>query len=237
MTKTKILIVESSTIALQIMKRYLKGEAASVITAANAEDALSAARKSQPDLVYLSLSLPGMDGADCCRALKSDPELSITPVVMIANTSDEDLERCRSAGCDAVITRPVARKEFLDAGRTLMAAILRREERIPCRATVAWGWNGATVYGTIEDISLNGMYVGNSYDVALGEMLSMKFVLPWSGAALIETTARVAWLNNDRQRKKSRFPVGFGVVFPGLGVNAEEQIKDYLEFVRTRLMV
>jgi hypothetical protein len=100
---------------------------------------------------------------------------------------------------------------------------------------VACVWNGATRYGTIEDISLNGMFIGTAFEAAIGDILSMKFILPWSGAALIEATARVAWLNGDRQRRKIRLPAGFGVVFLELGGDAEDRIKDYLEFIRMRL--
>jgi CheY-like chemotaxis protein len=233
MRKARILIVENSTIALQIMKRYLKGEEATLVTAATAEEALSAARKTPPDLVFLAFALHGMDGADCCRVLKTDPELAGVPIVMISNTTEET-ELCRAAGCDAVITRPVARKEFLETGRALLTWRMLREERIPCRATAAWLWNGATCYGTIEDISPNGMFIGTDFKAVTGDILSMKFILPWSGAALIETTARVTWLNSDRQRQKNRLPAGFGVFFQELAKDAEEQLTDYLEFIRMR---
>ena len=121
MYKAKILIVENSSIALQIMKRYLKNEAVVVTVAATAEEALSAARKTPPDLIYLAFSLPGMDGANCCMRLKSDPELAQVPIVMIANATDEETGLCRSSGCDALIARPVDRREFLQVGRSLLA--------------------------------------------------------------------------------------------------------------------
>ena len=235
MRKGRVLIVENSTIALQFMKRYLKGENVTPAAAATAEEALTAVRKCQPDLVYLAFALPGMDGADCCRALKTDPALTGVPIVMIANATEEEIELCRAAGCDAVITRPVDRKEFLETGRALLASTMHHEERFPCRATVACTVEGITFYGTIEDVSLNGMFIGTPFEAVVGGTLSMKFLLPWSGAALIEATARVAWLNNDRQRPKIRLPEGFGVIFLDMDGYAEEQVKDYLEFIRIRL--
>ena len=235
MNKPKILLVENSTIVLQIEKRCLKNEAVAIFTAADAEEALSAARKILPDMVYLAFSLPGMDGAACCRAMKSDPELAKIPVVMVSNATEEEIGLCRTSGCDAHITKPLDQREFLEVGRSLLARERRREERVPCRATVACSLAGKTFYGTIEDVSVKGMFVGTSCEVAPGDILAMKFILPWSGASLIETAARVAWLNSGKPRHHRRQPVGFGVVFHELGRNAEDLIKDYMEFTRMRL--
>ena len=233
MHKAKVLLVENSSIVLQIEKRYLKNEAVAVTTAVDAEGALNAARKLLPDLVYLAYSLPGMDGAACCRALKADPELARVPVVMVSNATEEEIALCSAAGCDALITKPVDRREFLEAGRSLLSRTRRRDERIPCRAIAAYTLDGKSCYGTIEDISLSGMFIGTSREMVPGAVIAMKFILPWSGASLIEATGRIAWLNGDRQNL--RLPQGFGVIFQDLGKEAEEQIKDYLESSRMRL--
>ena len=235
MNKAKILLVENSSIVLQIEKRYLKNEGVAVVTAADAEGAFSAVRKEQPDLIYLAFSLPGMDGAACCRALKSDPELAKVPVIMVSNATEEEMELCRSSGCDDLITKPVDRRLFLEAGRAILARIKRRDERTPCRAIASCSLNSGTFYGTIEDVSTSGMYLGASCEVAQGDILDLKFVLPWSGATLIEARARVAWLNSGGQRRKYRLPAGFGVLFHELSGDAEEQLTDYLEFSRMRL--
>jgi CheY-like chemotaxis protein len=235
MHKAKVLLVENSSIVLQIEKRYLKNEAVAVTTAVDADGALTAARTIHPDLVYLAYSLPGMDGAAVCRALKADPELAGTPVVMVSNATEGEIALCRAAGCDALITKPVDRREFLEAGRSLLSRTRRRDVRIPCRAIAAYIQDGTTWYGTIEDISMSGMFVGTQREVVPGETLAMKFVLPWSGSAVVEATARVAWLNGDRQSRNQRLTQGFGVIFQDLGKDAEEQIKSYLESIRMRL--
>jgi CheY-like chemotaxis protein len=235
MHKAKILIVENSSIALQIMKRFLKNEAVVITSAADGEEALSSARKTPPDLIYLALSLPGLNGADCCWRLKSDPELGKVPIVMIANATDEETRLCRSSGCDAIITRPVDRRDFLRVGLSLLTGFRNREERAQCRAIVGCALNNAAFYGTIEDISTSGMFVGTVHAVNPGDILAVKFVLPWSGAALIETGARVAWLNVGKPRRNNRLPAGFGLLFHELSGDAEDQIKDYLEFIRMRL--
>ena len=235
MIKPKILLVENSSIVLQIEKRYLKGESVAISTAADGEEALIVARDVRPDLAYIAFTLPGMDGAECCRAMKADPELTDIPVVMVANPAKEEIELCRSAGCDAVITKPLDRREFIDAGRSFLVGIKRRNERTPCRSFTSCSGNGATFYGSIEDISTTGMYIGTLREIAPGETLEFKFVLPWSGAGLIEARGQVAWLNSGSQRRKYRLPAGFGVLFHELSDDAREQIRDYLEVSRMKL--
>lgn len=235
MSKAKVLLAENSNIVLQIEKRCLRDAGVTIFTAGDGEEALRVARKVRPDLVYLALSLPGMGGAACCRALKSDPELGRIPVVMVCAAGGEEQELCRAAGCDAVVARPVDRREFLETGLSFLLKSARGGDRMPCRATVAC-YTGTTVfYGTIEDISANGMFVGSPCEVAPGDVVTMKFILPWSGAVLIETGAQVAWVNGSKRQRSNHLPPGFGVLFQGLEVDAAEQIKDFLELSRLRL--
>lgn len=232
MSKPKILLVESSTIVLQIEKRYLKDAGVTIFTAASCDEALRVARKVRPDLVYLAYNLSGTDGAACCAALKSDSEV---PVVMVCSAAGEEAELCRSAGCDAVVAKPVDRREFLETGLSFMLRKPRNGDRIPCRATVACFMGDASFYGTIEDLSVNGMYVGSAWQGAADDVIVMKFVLPWSGATLIETAAKVAWVNGSKRQRNNHIPPGFGVFFLELKADQAEQISDFIELSRLRL--
>jgi len=234
MSKSKILLVESSAIVLQIEKRYLKDAGVTIFTATGCDEALRIARKTRPDLIYLSYSLYGADGVACCTVLKSDPDLAVVPVVMVCSASGEEAELCRSAGCDAVVVKPLERREFLETGLSLLQRKPRSGDRIPCRATVACLAGDASFHGTIEDVSINGMYVGTDWEVAEGDVLVVKFVLPWSSAILIRASAQVAWVNGKRRRKSS-VPSGFGVFFLDLPADMADQISDFIEFNRLRL--
>ena len=92
MSKSKILLVESSTIVLQIEKRCLKDAGVTIFTAASCDEALRVARKVRPDLIYLAYNLDGTDGVACCAALKSDPGLAGVPVVMVCSAAGEEAE-------------------------------------------------------------------------------------------------------------------------------------------------
>jgi Tfp pilus assembly protein PilZ len=88
---------------------------------------------------------------------------------------------------------------------------------------------GTVFYGTIEDISPKGIFVGSHYEVKIGEELNLKFILPVGGAESIETGARVIWINGGRMRRKGQLPAGFGVVFEDLDNEASGQVADFIE--------
>ncbi len=235
MSKPKILLAESSSIVLQIEQRCLKDAKVSVFTATDSEETLVIARKIRPHLIYLAYSLHGAGGITCCKALKSDPETKDIPVVMICAAAGEEPGISREAGCDAVVTKPLACREFLETGLSLIPKAAPSGERMLCRAVVACTAGTDTFYGTIEDISTMGMFVGSSRAVAPGDSLAVKFVLPWPGAAPIETAAQVNWVNSGRQRRSEQLPVGFGILFRELGDEAVDQIKEFMKLMKVQL--
>lgn len=235
MSKPKILLAESSNIVLQIEQRCLRDAGVSIFTATDSGEAVSIARKVRPDLVYLSFNLHGAGGISCCKAFKSDPELRDIPVVMVCAAAGEEPGLSRAAGCDAVVAKPVDRREFLETGLSLIPRTAPSGERMPCRAIVACSTGADTFYGSIEDISSSGMFIGSSRKVAAGELLTVKFVLPQSGAVPIETAAQVNWANSIRQQPNDHLPPGFGVLFLELGTDANEQIKDYMNLMKMQL--
>ena len=119
--------------------------------------------------------------------------------------------------------------EFIAVARSMLALIDRRVERIPCRSTVTCHMEGNVFCGTLEDIALKGIFVGSHYEVKIGDMLGLKFVLPVSGAVTIETRARVIWINGGRVRRNWQLPAGFGVEFENLDESAVMQISEFIE--------
>ena len=225
----KVLLADNSKVCLEIEQELLRKLPVKVFIAETGKQALDLARKYRPDLIYMELELPGMDGATCCRAIKEDPSLTGTQVVLMAPPVEQKVAVCQSAGCDAFLAKPLDRKEFVSVGRSILALNDRREDRIPCRATVTCRSENSVFYGTIEDIGKKGMFVGSQNEVKIGERLTLKFMLPVSGAENFETGAQVIWINGGRVRRKGQLPAGFGVVFDELGKEAVEQIGEFIE--------
>jgi len=229
--RPKVLLVDSSPFCLDQMALFLKSSRVEILRADTAAEALRQAEEHLPRLIFMAMTLPDRSGIECCWQFKQIPKLERSHIVLITPGSRrEDSEACQAAKCSAVLSKPLHRRSFLHVGRELLTSIDRRESRIPCRATVACRHQEITFYGTIEDISPHGMFVGSPQPIGLGETIRMRFLLPRQEATLIDTTAAVTWLN---QGKKSKLPRGFGVEFDGLSPRATAQIADFLDSSHT----
>ncbi len=225
----KVLLVDNSCVCLDIEQELLRRLPVKVFVAENGKQALEIARKMRPDLIYMGYDLPGMDGAAFCRTIKEDQAMAGIQVILMAPPVEKEMAACLNARCDAVLAKPIDRREFIAVGRSLLALHDQREERIPCRAIAICRVKGTVFYGTIEDISPKGMFIGSHYEMKVGEELRVKFILPWAGAESIESGARVIWINSGKLRRKNQFPAGFGVLFEDLSQEASTQIGDFIE--------
>jgi len=222
MAKPRVLIVDGSQFGVELIRDYLKQSPLQIFTANDSDEALSLASRVQPNLVVVDEFLPGIGGISLCRALKKDLDLGPVSVILLAAPGEKSAEGLEADFCDAVLPKPVKRRDFLERARLFLDRIDRREPRILCRATVACCVGGETFYGTIEDISPHGMFVGTIRPMQKGEFLVMKFLLPWQEAHLMETEARVAWANAVHTHRKTVRPQGFGVEF----VNPPQEVVD-----------
>ena len=118
-----ILVIEDEQDILELIVYHLKKDGATVKTAATGEDGLVAARAESPDLVILDLMLPGVDGLEVCRRLKTDRALRRIPIVMVTAKGEEsDVVTGLELGADDYVPKPFRPKELLARVR----AVLRR---------------------------------------------------------------------------------------------------------------
>lgn len=94
-----------------------------VVTAENGEDALRLCSEEKPDLVLLDIMLPGIDGLEVCRRLKSQKETMLIPIIMITAKGEEvDKIIGLELGADDYITKPFSVRELV----ARVKALLRR---------------------------------------------------------------------------------------------------------------
>lgn len=87
----------------------------SLLTARDGEEALALARKELPDLVFLDVMMPKMDGYAVCQALKRSPNTRHIKVVMLtAMAQDANRERARAVGADGYFTKPFSPTSLLE---------------------------------------------------------------------------------------------------------------------------
>ena len=233
MAKPKILLVDDTKLILELEKSFLKVSHVDVITAGDGVEALELVRKDPPDLVFMDVNMPLMDGITCCRLLKSDPFLSAVPVVMLTTAgNDEDRERARQAGCDDFLTKPVDRRLFLEMARKYTDAVDRRELRVPCQIPVLFLLNGSPVGAHALDIGDGGLFLASREEVCLNQELRLAFFLETAQAPLLELKGRVAWVNQEGKRVHPGLPTGFGVEFVEPAQSLQDELKRFIEASR-----
>ncbi len=116
MATQSILIVDDNLANMKLVRVLLTAEGYAVRTALDAEAALLELSSSRPDLILMDIQLPGMDGLELTRKLKSDPATrNIKIVGLTAYAMRGDEERIIAAGCDGYIPKPIDTRTLPDS--------------------------------------------------------------------------------------------------------------------------
>ena len=107
-TPPLILVADDDPMNVDILQARLAAHGYDIVTAADGQEALGAARASRPDLILLDIMMPKMDGIEVCQRLKQDPTLPFTPIIMVtARAESRDVVAALDAGGDEYLTKPV----------------------------------------------------------------------------------------------------------------------------------
>jgi two-component system cell cycle response regulator DivK len=110
-----ILLVEDFADAREMYRDYLEFSGFRVETARDGREAIERARALDPDLVLMDLSLPGIDGWEATRLLKSDPTTRhLIVIALSAHALAAEGDRARDAGCDGFIAKPCLPSDLVD---------------------------------------------------------------------------------------------------------------------------
>lgn len=101
-----VLIVDDYEDCRDMYAAYLTLAGFRVLKAQDGHEALDSARRALPDVILMDLSLPGMDGCEATRRLKSDPVTRHLPVVALTAQSLPQLDTLYAIGFESVITKP-----------------------------------------------------------------------------------------------------------------------------------
>lgn len=197
MEKKKILLVEDVKYFVDVQKRLLKRTNCDLITISDGSQVLEIATKERPDLILLDIILPGMNGDDCCRAIKSDSSLKDVPIIMtILEGREDEKERCLNAGCDDYITKPINREELLNKVKKLLDLIVREHVRVPMKITASYSFQGEEFPCKIHDVSEGGMLIISNNPLTINSSILLKFVLPVSDVAILALGEVVRAIDN-----------------------------------------
>ncbi len=106
-TSDEILIVEDSAMQAKRLKRLLEEHGYTVIVAHDGQEGLELARRHNPSLIVSDIVMPVMDGYHMCRTIKSEPNLSAIPVILLTSLSNpEDVFLGLESGADSYVSKP-----------------------------------------------------------------------------------------------------------------------------------
>jgi twitching motility two-component system response regulator PilG len=117
----KVLLVDDTRTLLSLIQVYLMGWEIDFVVAKDGTEGLLRAREHRPDLVISDVRMPGMDGFELCAAIRADPLLHKTPLVLLTSLADDaSRKKGKLVGATAFLTKPVS----VDELRTTVGGIL-----------------------------------------------------------------------------------------------------------------
>lgn len=120
--KRQLLVVEDSEDHRRILRDGLINAGFDVMEAADGKTGIAVAVSKRPDLIFMGLQLPDMDGTDAIRWLKSDPDLRRIPVIAVTSYAlSGEQERSRAAGCDGYVSKPISPTHLLEVVRSFLS--------------------------------------------------------------------------------------------------------------------
>ena len=102
-----MLLIDDDPVIVRLLEVNFRLGGFRVEGAFRGEEALEKARANRPDAIVLDVMMPGVDGYEVCRRLRSDPELGDIPVVFLtARAQDEDIAKGTALGVVDYVTKP-----------------------------------------------------------------------------------------------------------------------------------
>ena len=180
MANEKILVVDDEEHILELISFNLTNNGYKVIKANNGIDAVRLAIEEKPKLILLDLMIPGKDGYDVCREVRSNSEIRNIPIIMLTAKSEElDKILGLELGADDYITKPFSVRELL----ARVKAVLRRFSVVEPESSVL-------VFGNLKaDFEKREIHVKDkNLDLTLKEFELLEILIRNKGKILTRDT-------------------------------------------------
>lgn len=114
----KVMVIDDSRTIRKSAETMLGREGCEVMTADDGFEALALIHRHQPDLIFVDIMMPRLDGYQTCAIIKNNDRFRSTPVIMLTSKDGLfDKARGRIVGSDHYLTKPFTREELLEAVR------------------------------------------------------------------------------------------------------------------------
>ncbi|MGP1571538.1 MAG: response regulator [Moraxella sp.] len=109
----KVMIIDDSKTIRRTAEALLQKEGCEVITAVDGFDALSKIVETNPDIIFVDIMMPRLDGYQTCTMIKNHPEYSSKPVIMLSSKDGLfDKARGRIVGSNEYLTKPFSKEDL-----------------------------------------------------------------------------------------------------------------------------
>ncbi len=160
MPKEKILVVDDEEDILELVRHHLKRDGYEVRCAESGEQALQIAKSEPVNLIILDLMLPGIDGLEVTRRLKSDPRTQHIPILMLTAKGEEsDVVAGLELGADDYVTKPFSPRILVARTR----AGMRRQVKEPPDETAVIQAHEIEIHPGRRTVQINGQAVNLTY--------------------------------------------------------------------------
>lgn len=123
LTGVKVMVIDDSNTIRRSAEIFLKQSGCEVILAEDGFDALSKISSQHPDIIFVDIMMPRLDGYQTCSLIKRNPRFNSTPVIMLSSKDGLfDRARGRMVGSDQYLTKPFTQESLLQAVRTYAVA-------------------------------------------------------------------------------------------------------------------
>lgn len=181
----KALLVDDVKLFIAMEKSLLNRQNLQIFTANSGPEAIIIHKKEQVDLILLDLNMPGMNGDEVCRIIRSDGSLKSTSIIMVTTSSKkEDIEICMNAGANDYITKPINATELLNKVGKYLDIQHRQNLRVLSRIEVKAQKGNREFLSYAVNISISGMLIESSDDINMGDRIKGSLFLPGSFHAI-----------------------------------------------------
>ena len=178
----RILLVEDEPGLAESVRYALTDEGYEVLVADSGVSGLESAKAAKPDLVLLDLMLPGLDGLEVCKRLKTDGAVAGLPIVMVTARGEEaDVVTGLELGAEDYVTKPFSPRVLVARVR----AVLRRRREVPADDTAVIRTHGIEIHPGRHTVTVDGA----AADLTATEFKILHF--------LAQISHRTAWLARD----------------------------------------
>ena len=191
-----VLLADDTPLFIRLAKDLFRRHQVDILVAQDGHEAVELVKEHKPNLVLMDLYMPGCNGDEACKQIKSSAVLRSIPVIMITSSDNpRDIERCLAAKCDQVFQKPLTMEHVRDINEKYLNLPGWSGKRVELGAVTKFHVVPEKPFtGSLLDISVGGVFLETAEFFPLNTELNLEFQLNQEKASIV-CKGRVSWVN------------------------------------------